>query len=88
MPNRQEHNKRCESKGISPKVCDKTNAWMDDPSKDGGGCTHREKRHSSVDCLRWALSNPKEAKERYSACQIHRDVDRETDSCHSESLQE
>lgn len=88
MPTRREHNKRCESKGISSRICDKTNEWMDAPSRDGGGCAHREKRHSSVNCLQWALLNPKEAKQRYDACQIHREADRETDSCGSESLRE
>lgn len=88
MPTRRGHNKSCESEGISPKICDKTNEWMDAPAKEGGGCTHREKRHSSIDCVKWALSNPKEARERYRACQIHRQEDRETDRCGSESLQE
>jgi len=89
MPNRREHNKDCESKGISPKVCDRTNEWMDEPVKDGGGCTHREKRHSLVDCAIWAVKgNPRESLQRYSACQAHRNMDKKTDRCSSESLQE
>jgi hypothetical protein len=89
MPSRREHNKKCESKGISPEVCNTTNEWMDAPAKAGGGCTHREKRHSPIDCVKWALSgNPKEAIGRYNACQVHRQADKETDRCGSESLQE
>ena len=89
MPARREHNKDCESKGISSRVCNKTNEWMDAPSTEGGGCAHREKRHGSVDCVKWALSgNPREAPERYRACQAHREMDRKTDRCGSESLEE
>ena len=89
MRTKKEHDDYCQSKGISQSICDKTNRWMDEPAKDGGGCVHREKRHNSVDCLRWALSgNPREAKERYSACQAHREADRKTDRCGSRSLQE
>jgi len=89
MPARKEHNQDCENKGISPKVCEETNQWMDAPAKEGGGCAHREKHHSPVDCVKWALSgNPREARERYRACQAHREADKKTDRCGSESLQE
>ena len=39
-------------------------------------------------CVRWSLSakNPREAIERYHACQIHREADRKTDRCGSKSL--
>jgi len=85
---RKKHNEYCESKGIDRNICDKTNEWMDNPAKKGGGCAHRKQRHSSVDCLRWSLSakNPKEAIERYRACEIHREADRKTDRCGSKSL--
>jgi hypothetical protein len=87
MKTKREHNAYCESKGVSPKICEATNQHMDAPAKEGGGCAHREKYHSSVDCVRWALSgNPKEAIERYHACQIHREADRKTDRCGSKSL--
>ena len=89
MKSRKEHNVFCVSKGIHPTVCDKTNRWMDEPAKRGGGCAHRKQRHSLVDCLKWSLSsgNLREAKEHYLACQIHREADRKTDRCDSESLE-
>ena len=89
MKTKREHNAYCESKGVSPKICDITNQHMDAPAKDGGGCAHREKYHRSVDCVKWALSgNPKEVIEKYRACQIHREADRKTDRCDSKSLHE
>lgn len=88
MPSRKEHDDYCKSKGISPKVCEKTNEWIDAPAKDGGGCTHREQRHRTIDCLKWAASNPRESRERYAACQAHREADRKADKCGSTSLQE
>lgn len=88
MKTRKAHNSYCMSKGISLIVCDETNQWMDEPAKDGGGCAHRKQRHGSADCLRWALTgqNPQETVSRYLACQIHREADRKTDRCGSESL--
>lgn len=88
MKTRKKHNEYCESKGVNRKVCNKTNKWMDEPAKEGGGCAHRKQRHSSVDCVKWTLSggNLREVKERYVACQIHREADRKTDRCDSESL--
>lgn len=91
MKTRKEHNVYCESKGISPKVCDQTNQYMDEPAKEGGGCAHREQRHSTVDCLKWvakSATNPKEAVEQYRACQAHREADRKTDRCGSKSLED
>ncbi len=61
---------------------------MDAPSRRGGGCAHREQRHRTIDCLTWAARNPKEAVDRYHACQVHREADRKTDRCGSKSLQE
>ena len=88
MKTRKEHNEYCESKGINRKVCDETNKWMDEPAKEGGGCAHRKQRHSSVDCVKWAFSarNVQDGIARYRACQIHREADRKTDLCDSESL--
>ena len=88
MKTRKEHNVFCASKGVNPNMCDKTNRWMDEPAKKGGGCSHRKKRHSSVDCLTWALSarNLREGVARYRACQYHREADRKTDRCDSKSL--
>ena len=88
MKTKKQHNEHCESKGINRNICDKTNEWMDEPAKRGGGCAHRKQRHSSEDCLRWSLSakNPQEAVGRYLACQVHREADRETDRCGSKSL--
>jgi len=88
MPNKREHDKYCKSKGISPKVCEETNIHMDRPAKEVVGCLHREERHSLLDCTTWALRSPKEAKERFRACQAHRELDRQTDRCDSESLKE
>jgi len=88
MPARKEHNEICQSKGISAKVCEETNQHMDAPAKEGGGCAHREQRHRTIDCVVWAAANPKEAAERYRACQVHREADRKTDRCGSESLKE
>lgn len=88
MKTKKQHDVYCESKDINPKICDETNQWMDEPAKRGGGCAHRKERHSSVDCLKWSLSakNPREATDRYRACQVHREADRKTDRCGSESL--
>jgi len=61
---------------------------MDEPAKAGGGCSHREKRHGSADCFKWALANPQKFTERYRACQAHREADKKTDRCGSKSLQE
>jgi len=91
MPTRREHNKDCQSKGISAKVCEETNQYMDAPAKEGGGCAHREQRHRTVDCVVWAAksaANPKEAVDRYHACHAHREADKKTDRCGSESLKE
>ena len=88
MKTKKQHDVYCESKGIAPKICDKTNQWMDEPAKKGGGCAHRKERHGSVDCLKWSLSakNLRQAKEHYFACQVHREADRKTDRCGSKSL--
>ena len=88
MKTRREHNIYCESHGVTPKICDQTNKWMDAPAKKGGGCAHRKERHHLIDCIRYSLSakNKREAKERYEACQIHREADRKTDRCGSKSL--
>jgi len=91
MKTKKEHNDYCESKGISRKICGETNQWMDEPARNGGGCAHREQRHSSMDCLKWAalsVRNPGEVGNRYRACQIHREADRKTDRCGSKSLHE
>jgi len=90
MKSRREHNRYCTSKGISPRICDDTNQWMDEPAKEVGGCVHRNQRHSSTDCLKWALSakSPREIIPRFLACQIHREADRKTDRCGSKSLYE
>jgi hypothetical protein len=64
---------------------------MDAPAKEICGCSHRDQRHSTVDCLEWAaksIMNPKEAVERYRACQAHREADRKTDRCGSKSLED
>ncbi|MDH5782922.1 MAG: hypothetical protein OEZ35_04570 [Candidatus Bathyarchaeota archaeon] len=88
MKTRKEHNLYCETKSIDREICDLTNEWMDEPARKGGGCAHRKQRHSSVDCLKWSLTarNLPEARERYRACQIHREADRKTDRCGSKSL--
>jgi hypothetical protein len=88
MPTRKEHNSFCEQDGINPAVCDRTNAWMDAPARKGGGCAHREERHSSRDCLRLALSATtlQEGAGQYLACQLHRELDRRSDRCGSKPL--
>lgn len=88
MRTRKQHNDFCESFGIDPNICDITNKWMDKPAKDGGGCSHRNKRHSSQDCFAFALKGKifSEMRNRYLACQIHREADRKTDRCGSKSL--
>ena len=43
MKTRKEHNVFCASKGVNPNMCHKTNRWMDEPAKKGGGCSHRKK---------------------------------------------
>ena len=88
MKTKKEHNEYCAFKGVDPRMCNDTNQWMDEPVKEGGGCAHRNQRHGSIDCLRWGLSakNPREAINRYLACQIHREADRITDRCGSKSL--
>ena len=88
MRRRKEHNTYCESFGVNPIICDETNKWMDAPAKHGGGCSHREKRHSSSDCMMLALKAKTfiEGFDRYFACQIHREADRRTDKCGLGSL--
>jgi len=89
MRRRRDHNAYCEAFGVSPNVCNETNKWMDAPAKHGGGCKHREKRHSNSDCLKWSLNsdNILEGIERFfRACQIHRKADRKTDKCGSKAL--
>jgi len=63
MPNRKEHNKFCEAKGIDPKICDKVNRWMDRPSLKYGPA-HRRYRHNPDDCRELARKELQKALKR------------------------
>lgn len=101
MPNLGEHQEACSSQGIDTRICTVVNRWMDQPSTDYPGCSHRQFRHGDADCIDLAgnviaeLSRKCEpdvvgilAAEVYCACQIHRQLDRANEACGCKALYE
>jgi hypothetical protein len=98
MPNNTEHNKDCEKKGIASEVCKIVNAWMDDPSSQMPGCSHRNFRHGSRDCNEitrivydyYAQEDPvlaiAKSKEARKACTLHRELDKQNELCGCRAL--
>lgn len=103
MSGRTKHTLICKQKGIDEDICDVVNRWMDEPSHQYPGCSHRQFRHSEEDCREvakqvfthlylyeeYGLDAALEATVQvYAACQIHREVDRENESCGCKALYE